>query len=303
MQVIILGSAAGGPFQGRNYTAQLLKSANEVYLIDCGEGTQHQLFRSKTRYFGINQIFISHLHGDHVFGLMGLLTSFCLKGRTDRMEIFGPEGLRELIETTARITGVRFPYEVVVHEVDTTVSAQVFESKSVEVWTIPLNHRTLCTGWLFKQKSRLPKMRIDKIEEYQIPHLQIKAIKEGADLHLSDGTVVPHSELTTLPPNPVSYAFCSDTAPSADVVAAVKDVTVLYHEATFTEEHAEEAEYSGHSTAGQAARVALEAGAGKLLLGHFSSRYKELDQHLIEARAVFSESYLVEEGENYAISE
>ena len=303
MQVIILGSAAGGPFQGRNYTAQLLKSANEVYLIDCGEGTQHQLFRSKTRYFGINQIFISHLHGDHVFGLMGLLTSFCLKGRTDRMEIFGPEGLRELIETTARITGVRFPYEVVVHEVDTTVSAQVFESKSVEVWTIPLNHRTLCTGWLFKQKSRLPKMRIDKIEEYQIPHLQIKAIKEGADLHLSDGTVVPHSELTTLPPNPVSYAFCSDTAPSADVVAAVKDVTVLYHEATFTEEHAEEAEYSGHSTAGQAARVALEAGAGKLLLGHFSSRYKELDQHLIEARAVFPESYLVEEGENYAISE
>ena len=303
MQVIILGSAAGGPFQGRNYTAQLLKSANEVYLIDCGEGTQHQLFRSKTRYFGINQIFISHLHGDHVFGLMGLLTSFCLKGRTDRMEIFGPEGLRELIETTARITGVRFPYEVVVHEVDTTVSAQVFESKSVEVWTIPLNHRTLCTGWLFKQKSRLPKMRIDKIEEYQIPHLQIKAIKEGADLHLSDGTVVPHSELTTLPPNPVSYAFCSDTAPSADVVAAVKDVTVLYHEATFTEEHAEEAAYSGHSTASQAARVALEAGAGKLLLGHFSSRYKELDQHLIEARAVFSESYLVEEGENYAISE
>lgn len=301
MQVIILGSAAGGPFQGRNYTSQLLKSANEVYLIDCGEGTQHQLFRSKTRYFGINQIFISHLHGDHVFGLMGLLTSFCLKGRTDRMEIFGPEGLKELIETTARITGVRFPYEVVVHEVDTTVSAQVFESKSVEVWTIPLNHRTLCTGWLFKQKSRLPKMRIDKIEEYQIPHLQIKAIKEGADLHLSDGTVVPHSELTTLPPNPVSYAFCSDTAPSAEVVAAIKDVTVLYHEATFTEEHAEEAAFSGHSTASQAARVALEAGAGKLLLGHFSSRYKELDQHLMEARAVFPASYLVEEGESYAI--
>ena len=302
MELTILGAGSGGPFQGRNYTSQVLRVDNQVFIIDCGEGMQHQLYRFKVRYDSVQQIFISHLHGDHVFGLMGLLTSFCLKKRTATLTIFGPKGLQELIETTSRLAGVRYPYTVLFEEVDTTVSKVVFENTKVSVATIPLNHRgALCTGWLFREKVKPANILAEKIAEYHIPYQAIKDIKAGGDFQLPDGSVVPHHELTTPPKAPVSYAFCSDTAPSVTVIDIVYNVTCLYHEATFTNELLEEAEISGHSTAEQAATVALNANVGRLIIGHFSGRYKDVSQHLNEARVIFPNTEAAEEGETYLV--
>jgi len=301
MTIQILGSGSGGPFQGRNFTAQLLRVEGEVYLIDCGEGTQHQLYRFRARYEKVKQLFISHLHGDHVFGLMGLITSFCLKNRTETLTLYGPPGLRQMVEVNSALAGVRYPYPLEVVEVDTEVHQKVFESTLVEVYTVPLAHRTPCTGWLFREKKRHPNMRSDKILEYQMDYASIRAVKSGADLVLADGRVIPNEELVIAPPPPASYAFCSDTAPSEHVAEWVKGVHTLYHEATFTNEHTEEAAISGHSTAAQAAEIARQAGVGKLLMGHFSARYKDLSVHLEEARAIFESSYAVEEGMVYEV--
>lgn len=296
MQVTFLGTSAGGPFQGRHYTAQILQVENQLFLIDCGEGTQMQLYRYRVKYDRINHIFISHLHGDHVYGLVGLLTSWCLKRRTARLHLFSPPGLRELVETTARVCRVEFPYALEFHEVDASVSEKVFENQQVEVWTVPLNHRIETAGWLFREKEKLRNIRPEKIEEYGIPYSLIPGIKAGGDFVLPDGRAVPNAELTLAPPKPRSYAFCSDTAPSDVAAEAVSGVDVLYHEATFTEEYAEDAAFSFHSTAAQAATIARQSGAGRLVLGHFSGRYSGAEQHLAEARAVFPETYAAEEG-------
>jgi ribonuclease Z len=301
MQLTVLGTGSGGPFQGRNFTAQILKIEGETYLIDCGEGTQHQLYHHRVRYDGLNQIFISHLHGDHVFGLMGLLTSFSMKKRTQTLTIFAPEGLRELIETTSRVAGVYYSYPLEVVVVDTTVHQKVFESNRTEVWSIPLNHRTLCSGWLFREKTRQPNMRAEMIEAHQIPFSEIKAIKAGGDFAKPDGTVVPHHELTTPPPTPRSFAFCSDTAFSPTVVECVHGVGLLYHEATFTNDHLEEAAYTGHSTAEHAAQVAAQAGVGRLLLGHFSARYQDESVHVAEAKRIFEQTEAAVEGGQYEV--
>ncbi len=301
MQLTILGNGAGGPFQGRHYTAQILQANQHTFLIDCGEGTQQQLFRYRARYDGLGHIFISHLHGDHVFGLMGLLTSFCLKKRTDPLELFSPPGLEEMIETTSRVCGIRYPFELIFHVVDAEQHTKVYENPMMEIWTIPLLHRIACTGWLFKEKQQLPNMRRDKIVEYDVEWHKVLGIKEGGDLTLPDGRVIAHEELTTPARPPRSYAFCSDTAFSQTVVEAVKDVTLLYHEATFLDLHAEEAAISYHSTARQAAETARLAGAKRLLMGHFSGRYKDETGHLMEARDIFRESYAAEEGGVYQV--
>ncbi len=301
MQIKVLGNGAGGPFHGRNYTAQVLQAENHFFLIDCGEGTQQQLFRHKVPYDRFQQIFITHLHGDHVFGLIGLLTSYRLKKRDKKLQLFAPAGLQELVEHIARLCGIVFPYPLEFIEVDTTVSRQVFENKHVEVWTIPLHHRTACTGWLFREKPRLRNIRKDKIDEFNIPIAFIPGIKAGADLSLPDGRIIPNEMLTIPPAVPRTYAFCSDTAPSDAVVRAVQAADLLYHEATFTEAHREEAAISFHSTARQAAEVARAADVKKLLLGHFSGRYTDEEQHLAEAREVFSETYIAEEGEWFEV--
>lgn len=301
MQLTTLGTGAGGPFQGRNYTAQVLQVENHYYLIDCGEGTQHQLYRYRVPYDRFQQIFISHLHGDHVFGLIGLLTSYCLKQREKKLEIFSPPGLRELIEHTARICGIVFPYPIEFIEVDASVSQTVFENKYLEVRSIPLHHRIACSGWLFREKTRPRNIRKDKIAEFDIPVHLIPGIKAGADLNLSDGRRILNEELTLPPRAPRAYAFCSDTAPSETVIKTIRGVDMLYHEATFTEEHRLEAGLSFHSTATQAAETARAAGVKKLLLGHFSGRYANAEQHLAEARGIFAESYAIEEGQVYSV--
>ena len=296
MLLTILGNAAGGPYHGRPYSAQVLQVDQHLFLIDCGEGTQMQLFDHGIRYDRCNEIFISHLHGDHVFGLMGLITNWCLKKRAATLQIFSPPGVRELVESTCRICGVRVPYPIEFHEVDAAASVKVFENQKVEVWTIPLAHRIATSGWLFREKTRPRTMRADMIEAYGIPYVLIPGIKTGDDLHLSDGRVIPNTELTTPPPAPLAYAFCSDTAPSAAVAEVVSGVDLLYHEATFTEEHTTEAAISFHSTAAQAAAIAVQAGVGWLLLGHFSGRYMDTAQHLAEARMVFESTAAAEPG-------
>ncbi|MBK8196513.1 MAG: ribonuclease Z [Lewinellaceae bacterium] len=297
MQLTILGTSAGGPFHGRHYTAQVLQIDNHLFLIDCGEGAQMQLYHHRIKIDRCNHIFISHLHGDHVYGLIGLLTSWCLKKRTESIHLFAPPGLQELVETTARICRVVFPYDLVFHEVDASVSTLVFENSKMEVWTIPLDHRIETSGWLFREKPKQRHIRPEKIEQYAIPYALIPGIKAGDDLLLPDGSTVPNAEMTEDPAAPRSFAFCSDTAPSELVAETVRGVDVLYHEATFTNEHLAEAEVAFHSTAEQAAEIARRAGVKRLLLGHFSGRYSNTEQHLAEARAVFPESYATEDGE------
>jgi ribonuclease Z len=301
MTLTILGNGAGGPFQGRNYTSQLLQVGNQGFIIDCGEGMQHQLYRLRVRHDHVRQIFISHLHGDHVFGLIGLLTSFSLKQRSEPLEVFGTPGLQELVDTHVRICGVRFSFDLRITEVDPTVVALVFDHPLLTVYTVPLHHRTACTGWLFREKVRPRNMQPEKIIEYNIPYTAIPGIKQGADWVQPDGSTVPNAELTLDPPIPRSYAFCSDTAYSDAVAEAVQGVSLLYHEATFTNEHTAEAAFSFHSTAAQAATIAANARVGQLLMGHFSARYKDTTQHLAEARAIFPESYASEEGETYMV--
>lgn len=296
MFVTILGNSAGGPFHGRHYTSQVLQLENQIFLIDCGEGTQMQLFQFRIKYDRCNHIFISHLHGDHVYGLIGLLTGWCLKKRTARLQLFSPPGLREMVETTARLCRVEFPYPLEFHEVDASVSAKVFENQKIEVWTIPLNHRIETAGWLFREKPKPRNIRREKIEMYDIPFALIPGIKAGNDLVLPDGRTIPNAELTLDPPRQRSYAFCSDTAPSLSVAEAVRGVDLVYHEATFTNEHAGDAAVSFHSTAAQAAEIARQGGVGRLILGHFSGRYPDTGQHLAEARAIFPDTEVAVEG-------
>jgi ribonuclease Z len=303
MEVCILGNGSGGPFQGRHFTAQLLKIGKYRFLIDCGEGTQHQLYRYRVRYDSLAQIFISHLHGDHSFGLAGLLSSFCMRRRQQAIHIYSPPGLSDLIGATFRAGGIQPPFPIIFHEVDPEQSQCIFENPVLEVWTIPLRHRAPCTGWLFREKPKRRRMRKDQIEAYGIHYTQIPDLLAGADLELPDGARVPNSELTRPPDPPRTYAFCSDTAFSDRVIAAVQGVDLLYHEATFLNAQSAEAAITLHSTAAQAAEVARQAGAQKLLMGHFSSRYADLDQHLAEARAIFPESYLAEEGKHYGIGD
>lgn len=296
MLLTVLGTGSGGPFHGRHYTSQVLQVDNQYFLIDCGEGMQMQAFYHRVKVDRVNQIFISHLHGDHVFGLIGLLTSWCLKRRTETVHIFSPPGLYELVSTTARLCSITFPFPIQFTEVDASTHALVFENHKVEVWTIPLTHRMATTGWLFREKKRPDNILKSKIDEYGIHYSLIPGIKAGNDLVLPDGRVVPHAELTIPAVAPQSYAFCSDTAPSDVVVEIVRGVDLLYHEATFNNEHLEEARISFHSTAAQAAEIARKAGVHRLLLGHFSGRYESLETHLMEARAIFERTDVATDG-------
>jgi len=301
MQLTILGNSSGGPFHGRHYTAQVLQVDNQVFLIDCGEGTQMQIFKYRVKVDTCKQIFISHLHGDHVFGLIGLITNWSHKKRSETLHIFSPPGLQELIETTIRVCGVRLSFVIEFHVVDATISAKVFENSKMEVWTIPLHHRSPTSGWLFREKTKLRNIRPEKIEEYGIHFNDIPAIKAGGDLELPDGRRVPNAELTLDPSKPVSYAFCSDTAFSAPVAEIVRGVDLLYHEATFTNENAQEAETFFHATAAQAAEIARRAGVKRLILGHISGRYADTERHLAEARAVFEKVEIAEEGGRWEV--
>lgn len=263
------------------------------FLIDCGEGTQVQLRKAKAKFSKINHIFISHLHGDHVFGLPGLISSFRLLGRETPLYVYGPKGIKEMMETIFRITETHQGFEVVFHELSSKKSEKVFEDNRVEVFTIPLDHRIYCNGYLFKEKPKERHLNMQEISKY--PEIEIcdyHNLKRGKDIQLSDGYILKNENLTKPAEPSVSYAFCSDTRYLESIIPIIKNVDVLYHEATFLHDLKKMADYTGHTTALEAAKIARKANVKKLILGHFSNRYNDLSVFLNEACEIFPETYL-----------
>lgn len=286
-ELTILGSNSAIPAHGRYPTAQVLNVHGQLYLIDCGEGTQMRMNDFGIRRSRIHQIFISHLHGDHFFGLVGLLTTYCLLGRKEALEVFSPPGLEEIIDLQLAVSGTVLPYPLHFRVLNPAVHTKIFEDTYVKVYSIPLRHRIPTCGFLFREKPPLRHIRPELIERLGIPYQEIKTIKEGADFTSPDGSVIPNSELTLPGDRPRSYAYCSDTAFAETIIPMVKGVDLLYHEATFKDEKTDYARQTLHSTARQAGEIARRAGVGRLVLGHYSTRYKDLSELLAEAQSVF----------------
>lgn len=300
-ELTILGCNSAIPTNHRKPTAQLLNVAERFFLIDCGEGTQLQLRKYKIRMQSIQHIFISHLHGDHYFGLIGFISTMHLLGREKELHIYAPKELKEIIyiQLAASRTELRFP--LFFHEFGFDETELLMESNDLIVSTIPLSHSLPCCGFLFKEKKKPRRMRKEKIEEYSIPAEAIPAIKSGEDYYLSDGTTVSHLELTRGAQLSRSFAFCSDTSYNEAIIPQIKGVDMLYHEATFLDELKERARQTMHSTAKEAATIASKAQVGKLIIGHYSQRYFDLGPLLDEAQAVFPDTYLAIEGEKFEL--
>ena len=301
IKVTVLGRASAKPTVNSHPSAQVVNVNEQYYLVDAGEGVQQQMFRRGINPLKLRAVFISHLHGDHVFGLFPLLSTLGHCGRQMPLKVYAPRPFGEILEYHLRYFDTQLPYEVEWVEVDTTSHQIIFENKTLEVWSVPLRHRVPCSGYHFKEKR--PELNVDKfkITKYNLTIAQIVAAKRGEDITLEDGTVVENSELTYLPFEPRSYAYLSDTSRSAVAAERVKGVTLLYHEATYTREFARDAKERGHSTAADAAQMAVVAGAERLLLGHFSSRYKSPEVLLDEAKEIFDNVALAEEGETYTV--
>jgi len=270
-------------------------------LIDCGEGTQMQLRRMRFRLGRLGNVFISHLHGDHVFGLFGLLSSLGLTGRETPLRIYGPPALEDVVLQHIDMFDIHLPYEVIFHPLHCEGSNVIYEDKVLTVRHFPLRHRIPACGYLFREKERKRKFIPGVLEQYEIPIALRKGIQEGDDLPLEDGRIIPNDELTMPGPPPRSYAFCSDTAYDRSFIPFIRGVDLLYHEATFANADVQRATETMHSTARQAALIAREAEVKKLVIGHFSARYKDLNILLEEAREIFPETYLAEDGKRFEV--
>jgi ribonuclease Z len=298
----ILGSNSAAPAFNRHPTSQLLHIGQEYYLIDCGEATQMQLNRYKIRFTRINHIFISHLHGDHYLGLVGLLSTMHLNKRSDDLFLYGPAGLVEIISLQFKYSDTRLNYKIHFKELSQQREV-IYENGNLTVETISLSHRIQCTGFLFREKPK--KRRINKeVLPDNLSLQQIIRLKNGQDVYNQQGILLyKNQDLTLNPKRSRSYAYCSDTRYQECIVPQIQGVDILYHESTFLDREAERATETFHSTAAQAASIASQAGVHKLVLGHFSSRYKDLTPFLEEARHVFAQSYLAIEGEEFVVEE
>ena len=291
-----LGISAAQPAFGRHLAAHILSAGNETFLIDCGDGTQFQLQEYGVKRGRIRNIFISHLHGDHCYGLIGLLTSLGMNDRKDPVTVFSPSGLETMIRVQFEVTGTELPFPLVFSPLTADGLRLVFESEFLEVWSFPLEHRTPTLGFLFREKQIPLNIIPEAIERYGLNFEQIRAVKKGEDLALPGGQRVLNRELTLPPYRRRSFAYCSDTVYKEGIAAYVRNVDLLYHESTFLETDAETAALTFHSTAAQAARVARLANAGTLVLGHFSARYPDASVFLAEALEVFPNAVLAKEG-------
>lgn len=296
MKVTILGCYAATPRTISNPTSQVLEISNRLFLIDCGEGTQVQLRKKKIKFSKINHIFISHLHGDHCFGLIGVITTFAMLGRETDLHIYGPKGIKEFILTPLRLSGSFTSYNLYFHELSSSESEIVFEDEKVLVRTIPLKHRVYTNGYLFQEKPKERKLNKEKAEQYNIDTCYYQNIKLGKDIQLDNDTIIPNTELTFEPEPSKSYAFCSDTVYNEDVIPIIKDVEVLYHESTFLEHDLQYTERTMHCTAKQAATIAKKANAKNLIVGHYSTRYGSIEPFKTEAEEIFPNVYLAEDG-------
>lgn len=296
MKLTILGCYSATPRALTNPTSQVLELNNHVFLIDCGEGTQKQLRKLKIKFSRINHIFISHLHGDHFFGLPGLVSTFRLLGREKELHIHGPKGIKEAITLLLKLGDSWTNYPLLFHELTSTSSELVFEDEKVTVETIPLHHRIYTNGFLFKAKKTLSKLNVQAVAKYKIDKSQFNNIKLGKSVMLDDGRVIENDKLTFEPPKPKSYAFCSDTAYNERILPKIKNVDVLYHESTFLETEKHLTAKTKHATAQEAATIAKNANVGTLVLGHYSTRYKSIELFRNEAQPIFENVELAEDG-------
>ena len=295
-RVHILGCGSALPTLKHNATSQVVEIREKLFMIDCGEGTQVQLRRFRIRFTKINAVFISHLHGDHCFGLIGMISSFRMLGRTTTLHIYAPKELKLILDAQLKLFCTGLEFSVVFHSIDTTRHEIIYEDKSLTVTSIPLEHRIACSGFLFKEKPTLPHIRRDMIDFYKIPISQINNIKQGADWITEEGDIIPNNRLVTPANTPRCYAYCSDTRYIPQLYKIVKGANILYHEATYDKQQESKARLFYHSTAEQAAEVAKKAEVGKLLLGHYSARYEDENILLEEAKTVFPDSILASEG-------
>ena len=302
-KVTILGCGSAAPTLRRGASSQIVNIQEQFYLIDCGEGAQLQMRRVKARFQKVNQVFISHLHGDHYLGLIGFLSTLHLLGRIRDLDVFAPKGLQEIVEIQLKWSDTRLNYKVNFHEIDTTKAQIIFENNNVEVTTIPLKHRIPCTGFLFREKPKLRRIKKEKLKRLEVPTAYYNKIKQGFDFEFEDGKVIPNDELTNPPKKSRSYAYCSDTAYQLKMCEQINEVDLLYHESTFLHEMKDRAKATFHSTATQAAKIASQANVGRLVLGHYSARYQKVDEFKTEAKKYFSKVSLAEDGKVYEVKE
>ena len=294
-RVHILGCGSALPTLRHFPSSQIVEVREKLFMVDCGEGAQMQLRRCHVRFTKVGHVFISHMHGDHCFGLIGMISTFGLLGRTATLHIHANELLGDMIKRQMDLFCHDLGYEVEFHPFDATRREVIYEDRSLTVETIPLVHRLPTCGFLFREKPLLPHIRREKIDFYAIPISQIQNIKNGADWIMEDGTVIPNSQLVMPADEPRSYAYCSDTRYMPELHLQLKGVTTLYHESTYGEDNLQMAQKYNHSTARQAALVARDAEVGQLILGHYSSRYEDENVLLEEAREVFENVRLANE--------
>lgn len=300
-ELTILGCGSALPTTRHFATSQVLNVREKLYMIDCGEGAQLQMRRSRLKFSHLNHVFISHLHGDHCFGLIGLISTFGLLGRTTPLHVHAPENLGPMLQHMLDFFCKGLDFKVEFHPVDTTSHALIHEDRSVSVYSIPLRHRIACCGYLFREKELLPHIRRDMIDFYRIPLCEINNIKNGKDWITEEGQTIPHTRLTTPALPPRSYAYCSDTIYLPKLSSLVEGVDLLFHEATFLHEDLQRAQETFHTTALQAATLAKDSHVKALCIGHFSARYEEESVLLDEAKSVFEHTILAKENLNIKI--
>lgn len=299
----ILGSSSALPAYGRHHTAQVLSVNSHKYLIDCGEGTQMQLSKYNISPAKIKYVFISHLHGDHFLGLFGLISSMNLLGRQKSLTIFGPVGLKDIISVQLKYSGTFLRFRIHFHELSqATESNLILENEQLTVHTLPLSHRIDCNGFIFREHPKLRRINKDKLPD-NLSKWQIRNLKKGENIKAEDGRIIQNEEITLPPKKSRSFAYCSDTKALPELIPSIKNCDLLYHEATFLEEHKERADVTFHTTTKQAATLAKDANVGHLIIGHYSARYKTLEQFLEEAKSIFQNTSLAIEGKTYEVED
>ena len=302
LSLTILGCHSATPRVNAFPTAQYLEINNSHFLIDCGEGTQRQMRKYKVGFSKINHIFISHLHGDHFFGLVGLLSTYGILSREKELHIYGPKGIKEVTLLQLKISQSHAQFPLIFHELTSKESELIFEDDKVSVRTIPLNHRVYTNGYLFTEKERPRKLHMQNISNYEeIDKADYLNIKAGKDVILSSGEMIPNSELTLPRDKNLSFAFCSDTKYKPDIIPIIKNVDLLYHEATFLSDREDLAKKTKHATSKQAAQIAKDAEVGQLIIGHYSGRYKDISLFQKEAKEIFENTNLAEPGKIFKI--
>jgi ribonuclease Z len=302
ISLTILGCHSATPRANAFPTSQYLEINNRHFLIDCGEGTQRQMRKYKVGFTKINHIFISHLHGDHFYGLVGLLSTYGILGREKELHIYGPKGIKEVTLLQLKISESHAKYPMIFHELSSKESELIFEDDKVSVQTIPLKHRVYTNGYLFTEKEKPLKLHIDNINNYdEIDRANYNNIKAGKDVVLSTGEIIPNEELTLPPKKALSFAFCSDTVYKPNIIPIIKNADLLYHEATFLADKQELAKKTKHSTSKEAAQIAKDAKVGQLVVGHYSGRYKDISLFKKEAQEIFENTELAVPGKVFRI--